>query len=137
LISNWFSYYSLYSRCRADFQVKITKLKPMRGASEANRTSWYLYPFLLFQLFKIICVIILLVGMFLSHSVTCHSVSSLVVYYTIPDPSNTLPCVIAVPVSGGNKAKVSLAYACVIAFFGLLTALAGLVIGMLPPCTIC
>jgi len=84
----------------------------MRGASEANKTSWYLFPFLGFQLVKVICVIILLV-----------------VYYTIPDPSDTLPCIIAIPVNGGNKSKVSLAYAVVIAFFGLITAISGLIIG--------
>jgi hypothetical protein len=109
----------------------------MRGASEANKTSWYLFPFLGFQLIKIICVIILLVGMpKLSVLIFCIFLSlplvlfNLLVYYTIPDPIDTLPCIIAIPANGGNKSKVSLAYAVVIAFFGLITALSGLVIGI-------
>jgi len=92
----------------ADIQVRMTKVQAMG----ANQHSWYLYVFLFFQLCKAVCVIILLV-----------------VYYTINADVVTLPCVLSVPSAGGPKADVSLAYAVVIAFFGIITSIAGLVVG--------
>jgi hypothetical protein len=41
----------------------MTKLKPVRGARDANKNSWFIFPFLGFELLMIVCGVVLLIGM--------------------------------------------------------------------------
>jgi hypothetical protein len=107
----------LCSGLRADFQVALL--------SNETKRSWYI---LAFQLIKIVCVLILLIGTLCEDEIE-YQRSNVLVYYTIPSGGVTLPCVDALPSVGGPRANVSLAYAVVIAAFGTITAVSGLAIG--------